>query len=121
MSTPPTDARPRRGEAPARPDASAAATALRTTGDGVVLPVRVIPRATHSELAGARDGMLLVRLTAAPADGAANAALVKLLAKQLGVAQGRIRIVGGERVRRKRVLIVGLTADAVLERLRPTR
>ena len=56
---------------------------LRTTGDGVVMPVRVIPRASRTLLAGWRDGRLLVRLTAAPVKGAANEALLTLLARGL--------------------------------------
>ena len=72
---------------------------LRTTDDGVVLPVRVIPRASRTMLAGVRDGRLLVRLNAPPLDGAANEALIRLLAKQLGVARRGVRIVGGHRAR----------------------
>ena len=70
------------------------ALSLRATDDGVVMPVRVIPRASRTVLAGVRDGRLLVRLNAPPIDGAANEGLIRLLAKQLGVARRRVRIVG---------------------------
>ena len=90
---------------------------LRTTDDGVVLPVRVIPRASRTMLAGVRDGRLLVRLNAPPLDGAANEALIRLLAKQLDVARRGVRIVGGHRARQKNVLFEGVTAKQLLDRL----
>ena len=90
---------------------------LRATGDGLLVRVRVIPRASRTQLAGVRNGMLLVRLTAAPVDGGANEALIRLLAKELGVARRGIRIVSGERTRQKSVLITGLTAEQLRGRL----
>ena len=83
------------------------------TADGVVLAVRVIPRARKTEIAGIRDDALLVRLTAPPVEGAANDALVSLLAETLGVARRAIRIVAGAHGRQKRVAIAGVTAADV--------
>ena len=82
------------------------------------LDVRVQARARRDELAGARDGRLLVRVTAPPLDGRANAAVTKLLAKRLGVAPGRVQIVRGESGRDKVVEVDGLTDAELLERLR---
>lgn len=82
---------------------------IRTTADGVELDVRVIPRAGRTELAGTRQNALLVRLAAAPVDGAANDALVALLASALRVPRGSICIVAGERSRQKRVAVAGVT------------
>lgn len=83
-----------------------------TTGDdGVVLAVRVVPRAGRSGLAGTRDDALLVRLAAAPVDGAANAELVEVLADAFGVPRRQVAIVSGERGRRKRVRLMGVTAE----------
>ena len=93
------------------------ALSLRATDDGVVMPVRVIPRSSRTVLAGVRDGRLLVRLNAPPIDGAANEGLIRLLAKQLGVARRRVRIVGGDRSRLKNVLFEGVTAEQLLDRL----
>ena len=82
-----------------------------------MLPVRVIPRSLRTELAEIRDGRLLVRLNAPPADGAANEALIKLLAKELGLPRRAVRIVRGIRARRKSVLIEGATPEGLLDRL----
>ena len=80
---------------------------------GVILSVRVIPRAGRSGLAGTRDGALLVRLTAPPVEGAANAALVEVLAKALRVPKRQVTIVAGERNRLKRVRVEGVTEEFV--------
>jgi hypothetical protein len=77
--------------------------------------VRVQPRARRDEIAGERDGRLVVRVTAPPVDGKANAALRKLLAKRLGVPPGSVTVVRGEGSRDKLVEVDGLD-DAVLRR-----
>jgi uncharacterized protein (TIGR00251 family) len=86
---------------------------LRATPAGVEFDVRVIPRARNTAVGGVRDGVWVVRLSAPPVDGAANDALVQFLSKLLDVPPRAIRIVSGERSRRKRVAIGGVTADAV--------
>lgn len=87
------------------------------TPDGVTLAVRVIPRARKTEVAGTRDRALLVRLAAPPVEGAANEALVELLASRLGVPRRAVRIVSGQRGREKRVAVAGVTAASVRDRL----
>ena len=75
--------------------------------------VRVVPRASRSEIVGMHDGALKVRIAAAPVDGAANAELVKLLAKSFGVAKSDIEIVAGGSSKTKRVRITGASNAAV--------
>jgi uncharacterized protein (TIGR00251 family) len=79
--------------------------------DGVVLTIRVIPRAGRSAVAGTRDGALLVRLNAAPVEGAANAELVEVIADALQVPKRAVTIVAGERSRTKRVRVTGVDVD----------
>ena len=81
--------------------------------DDVVLEIKLIPRAGATGLAGMRDGAILIRLAAAPVEGAANLALVAFLADLLGVPKRNVAIVSGNRSRRKRVKISGVTAAAV--------
>lgn len=83
----------------------------------VDLEIRVIPRAGRSGFAGLRDGALLVRLAAAPVDGAANAELIALLSKTLDIPKRDITIVSGEHSRSKRVRIAGLDREQILARL----
>jgi uncharacterized protein (TIGR00251 family) len=76
----------------------------------VVFGVRVMPRAGRTAIAGVRGDALLVRLSAAPVDGAANEALLDLLASTLRLPRRDLRIAAGERSRSKRIAVSGLTA-----------
>ena len=64
-----------------------------------------------------RDGALLVRLAAAPVDGAANAELIEILARSLDLPKHHIEIVSGDRSRSKRVRVIGLDARVALTTL----
>jgi len=81
------------------------------------LDVRVIPRASRDEVAGTRDGRLLVRVTAPPLDGRANAAVCALLARAAGVPKGAVCVVRGEASRDKQVRIDGVDEADVRARL----
>lgn len=81
------------------------------------LEVRVIPRAGRTGFGGLRDGALLVRLAAAPVDGAANVELIALIAKALRIPKRAITIVSGERARSKRIRIVGIDREQALAKL----
>jgi uncharacterized protein (TIGR00251 family) len=75
--------------------------------------VHVQPRASRSEIVGLHGAALKVRLHAPPVDGAANEALVGLLAERLGVPTRAVRIVAGGTSRAKTVEIDGSTEAAV--------
>ncbi len=84
--------------------------------EGVWIEVKVIPRAGRDEVVGMRGGALTVRVTAPPVDDKANQAVIKMLAKRAGVPRGRVRIVRGQRGRRKVIAIEGADRE-VLKRL----
>jgi hypothetical protein len=79
----------------------------------VRVSVHVQPRATRSEIVGLHGAALKVRLQAPPVDGAANEALVALLADRLGVARRAVRVVAGASSRAKTVEVEGTTEAAV--------
>jgi hypothetical protein len=81
---------------------------IHSTADGVVISVRVIPRAGKSGPAGTRGEAVLVRLAAPPVDGAANDELIEVLAATLQVPRRAISIAGGVRSRLKRVRVTGI-------------
>ncbi len=83
----------------------------------VILHLRVTPRAGRTALAGVRGDALLVRLAAAPVEGAANDALIAFLSKLLDVPKRDLAIVSGERGRDKRVAVASLTADQLRQKL----
>jgi uncharacterized protein (TIGR00251 family) len=72
--------------------------------------VRVVPRASRSEITGEHDGALRVRITAPPVEGAANRELARLLAKSFNLSQNAVEIVSGASSRNKVVRIRGLNA-----------
>jgi uncharacterized protein (TIGR00251 family) len=79
--------------------------------------VRVTPRAGQSTVVGVEQGILHVRLSAPPVEGAANRALLALLAEALALPRAQIALVAGERSRRKRVAVRGLARQELLARL----
>jgi uncharacterized protein len=78
----------------------------------ILLKIRVVPRASRSEIVGEHDGALRIRIAAPPVDDAANTELVKLLAKALRVARSSIEIVSGHTSKTKQIRISGVTAEA---------
>lgn len=82
----------------------------------MLISIRVIPRSARNMLEWEQD-MLKARLTAPPVDGAANAALIALLAERLAIPKRSITIVRGSTSRKKMVEIEGLTLEDVKRKL----
>ena len=83
---------------------------LTEKGGNVIFTVRVIPRASKTEIVGEYDGALKVRLSSPPVDGAANEELIKLFAKRMSVARSDIEILSGQSSKTKQLRITGVTA-----------
>ncbi len=88
----------------------------QTTDDGLLLTVRLTPKGGRDQLEGIiedADGrpVIKARVSAPPVDGVANVALIKLLAKALGVSKSKVRFVSGETARIKRLHVIGDTVD----------
>ena len=77
----------------------------------ITFTIRVVPRASKSEVVGEIEGSLKVRISAPPVDGAANVEVVKVLAKAFGVAKSNVSIVSGETSKTKRIRVVGATSE----------
>jgi uncharacterized protein (TIGR00251 family) len=88
---------------------------------GARIRVRLTPRAGRDEIDGWDGDVLRVRVSAPPADGRANEALVRVLAGALGVPKSAVSIAGGARSREKLVDIAGLAPAELAGRLRPAR
>jgi uncharacterized protein (TIGR00251 family) len=83
----------------------------------VLLNVRVVPRASRSEIVGEHGGVLRVRISSPPVDGAANTEVIRLLAKTLGVSRSDVVIDSGLTSRTKQLQIIGVTAARARKRL----
>ena len=77
------------------------------------LRIRLQPRARRDEVVGERAGAVVVRVTAPPVDGRANAALCALVARASGVAPSRVSVVRGQTSRDKVLRVEGVGEDAV--------
>ena len=93
------------------------ASAVSKHAHGSLLSVVVVPRAARSSIEQLADGAIQVRVAAPPVDGAANAALLRLLAGVLDVPRSRLEIIGGASSRRKRISVTGLTPNELEMRL----
>jgi uncharacterized protein (TIGR00251 family) len=73
--------------------------------NGLTFQVQVIPRASHAQLVGVQEGLLKIKVTALPVEGAANEACIKLLAKTFALRKSQMEIFTGAKSRKKTVLV----------------
>jgi len=83
-----------------------------------LLRLHVTPRGSRNEITGWRDNVLCVKITAPPVEGAANAAIVKVIADVLGVRTSQVELVQGDKSREKTVKVSGLSEADIHARLR---
>jgi uncharacterized protein (TIGR00251 family) len=86
---------------------------LRETETGVIFRIRVVPRASRSEVGGIQGDALKLRITAPPVEGKANEECIRLLAETLGVKKGQVTIIAGHASRTKTVVVAGIRPEAV--------
>ena len=83
--------------------------------DGVILRVRVSPRASKNMVGPPLEDRLPVRLTAPPVDSKANKALALLLSKKFKIPKSSIRIISGEKSRNKTLKLSGISKKEVVK------
>ena len=86
-------------------------------GESCTIKIRVQPKSSRNQVDGFQDGTLRVRVTAAPTEGQANAAVIALLAKTLGVSKSRLEIIRGYSSRDKVVSVDTLTEQEVRRKI----
>jgi uncharacterized protein (TIGR00251 family) len=78
---------------------------LRESKKGLTFDIQVIPHASRAEMVGVQDGVLKIKVTAPPMEGAANEACIKLLASELGLKKSHMEISSGAKSRKKTVMV----------------
>lgn len=78
---------------------------IRETKNGLSFDIHVNPHASRADIAGISEGMLKVKVTAPPVEGAANQACIGLLSKKLGLRKSQMKISAGARGRKKTILV----------------
>ena len=93
---------------------------FRVLPDGLLLSIKVQPRALANAVGEQLGNELRIKVTAPPVDSAANEAVLRLLAERLDCARNQVKLVRGHTSRHKVVKLRGLSTGIVLARLRPT-
>jgi len=93
-------------------------TFLRVQSDGVLLSIKLQPRASRNEIGEPLGDELRIAVTAPPVDAAANQALIELLAEVLDCPKRQVELIRGQTSRHKTVKLYGFNAAQVLEKLR---
>lgn len=88
---------------------------MREQEGAVTFDVLVQPRASRAKLGPVHDGRLKIAVMSPPVDGEANAAVIELLAKTLGIARGAVEVIAGASSRRKTVRVTGVTKQSIEE------
>lgn len=86
---------------------------------GVVIKVKLLPRSSRNHIAGKEEDRYKIKVTAPPVDGKANEALIKLLAKKLGIPGRDVEILSGHTSRLKTIRIQDLSPGDISDRLLP--
>ena len=90
---------------------------LRAQPDGILLSVKVQPRAAKNQIGAVQGNELKIQVTAPPVDSAANEALVVFLAEQFDCGRNRIEVVRGQKSRHKTLKLHGFVAEEILQRI----
>ena len=90
---------------------------LRIQSDGVLLSVKLQPRASSNEIGEAMGNELRIKVTAPPVDAAANEALLRLLAETLDCPRNRVELVRGHTSRHKTIKLYGCSAETLIAKL----
>jgi len=91
---------------------------LRAHAGGVLLAVKLQPRASKNEIGEPLGDELKIKVTAPPVDAAANQALVEFLAAKLDCSRGQVELIRGHTSRHKTILLHGFKPEEVLSKLR---
>ncbi len=90
---------------------------IRETKNGVAFDIHVNPHASRAEITGIAEGMLKVKVTAPPVEGAANEACIGLLSKKLGLRKSQLNISAGAKGRRKTILISDISRTELEQKI----
>jgi uncharacterized protein (TIGR00251 family) len=91
---------------------------IREVNEGVVFTAKIVPGSSSlTKVCGLLDGMLKVKVSAAPEKGKANQCLIKYLAGKLGVKKNAVIILSGETSPIKHIQVTGLSKENLLKKL----
>ena len=90
---------------------------IQLTTNGILLRLRIVPRASRTEVVGLYGDAIRIRLSAPPVDGAANETLLRFLSDRLSVPRSAVRLIAGDTSRSKVVTVSGIDLQQATLRL----
>lgn len=90
---------------------------IKQAKNGCILQIQLTPNASREEISGFHEGVLKVKVTAHPHEGAANAACLKLLANSLNLKKSQLEIIAGLKSRKKTLLFKGIAEKNLQEKI----
>ncbi|HRS90331.1 MAG TPA: DUF167 domain-containing protein [Smithellaceae bacterium] len=90
---------------------------MKQAKNGCILEIQLTPNASREEISGFHEGLLKVKVTAHPHEGAANAACVKLLTKAFALKKSQVEIIAGLKSRKKTLLFKDIAEKTLKERI----
>lgn len=90
---------------------------VQEVDDGVIFTAKIVPGSSKNAVSGLLDGMVKIKISAAPEKGRANRCLIEFLAKKLCLKKNAVSIVSGQTNPIKSVRILGVSAETLLEKL----
>ena len=94
---------------------------IQEADGGVVFVAKIVPGSSRTGVCGLLDGMLKIKISAAPEKGKANQELVGFLAKKLGVKKKAVSIISGQTNPVKQVQVLGISTETLLKKLNLNR
>ena len=90
---------------------------VKESKKGLTFEIQVTPHASRAEITGWQDGMLKLKVTAQPLEGAANSACINLLAQALKLRKSQLEILAGTKSRKKVVLVKDISKEDLEEKI----
>jgi hypothetical protein len=94
---------------------------IQEVNGGVVFVAKIVPGSSRTGVCGLLNGMLKIKISAAPEKGKANQALVGFLAKKLSVKKNAVSIISGQTNPVKQVQVLGISTETLLKKLNLNR
>jgi uncharacterized protein (TIGR00251 family) len=95
--------------------------AIQQLGETVVFTVKVVPGSSKTQIGGLLNGMVKIKVAAAPEKGKANKMLIDFLAKQLGIKTKAIKIISGHKTAVKKIQVTGIPAQKITKIIEQTQ
>jgi uncharacterized protein (TIGR00251 family) len=94
---------------------------IQEIDEGVIFTAKIVPGSSQTAVCGLLDGMMKIKVSAAPEKGKANQCFIELLAKQLGVKKNAVSIISGKTNPIKRMQVLGISPETLLKKLIPNK